>query len=182
MGRTLLSLLASTVLVMSIGAVARATETAATPSAGFAFGEFANNRMSDTRIGVHYDTMSIGFNALYFPEKYGSFDDDGEKVGAMAFGLYGEAETPALTDIGGVKLTSIWSGLSLRGFADLNIAYNPVDDAMFIAPGAGAYVGMTKYMAMAFRAYYPMSNDDDAVGGVDFNSMYYSLGLVIRTK
>lgn len=179
--RTALLVITIALLAFTSCAVAAATEPVK-PSAGFTFAELANNRLSDTRIGVKYDTMKLGFNALYFPLEYGAIDDDGEKVSSMAFGVYGEAETPALTSIGNVQLSNIWSGLTLKGFADLNVAYDPYNECMFVAPGTGVYVGATKYMSMAFRAYYPMSDDDDSLGGVDFNSMYFSLGLIINTK
>jgi hypothetical protein len=148
---------------------------------GGVFGTFVNNRMIDARVGLVNDTVTIGFNTLYFPAGYGT-NIDGDDEGTFAFGLYGEVATPEIAGIGDFKLASLWNGLVLKGFTDVNLDYNFSEDCAFVAPGAGVRIAPTKYFSLAFRAYYPMSDDEDAVGGVEFNEMFYSLGVVINTK
>lgn len=148
---------------------------------GASFGTFVNNRMIDARIGLVNKAVTIGFNTLYFPAGQGVVIDEQDE-GTFAFGMYGEVATPEMTGIGNFKLASLWNGLTMTGFADVNLDYNFSEDCAFVAPGAGVRIAPSEYFSLAFRAYYPMSDDEDAVGDVEFNEVFYALGLVIYTK
>ena len=148
---------------------------------GASFGTFVNNRMIDARIGLVNKAVTVGFNTLYFPAGQGVVID-GQDEGTFAFGMYGEVATPEVTGIGNFKLASLWNGLTMTGFADVNLDYNFSEDCAFVAPGVGVRIAPSEYFSLAFRAYYPMSDDEDAVGDVEFNEVFYALGLVIYTK
>jgi len=137
---------------------------------GFAGWVMGNNEMLHARIGVAKQNVEWGFSALHFPAK-----DDTEA--SYALGFWGAINTPNIGLLQPGQIPPFWGGLSVQGFADVDVDWDFENDKAIIMPGAGIRVEPSKTMSLIARIAYPMGDHGTSV---DLNSVQGTLGLAIR--
>ena len=131
-----------------------------------------NSDLLHLRVGLAEGKSQWGLSVLHQPQC-------AERDDSQAFGAFGLLETPEINLLEPGALPPFWKGLSVQGFANIDVAYDLEYDRVLVLPGVGLMAEPTETMSLMVRAYYPLG-DEGIPMSIDLNSLAWEAGLCIR--